>query len=53
MDRTIAEHAAIVDALEQRNLDLACAWMTVHVASVEAWVERAALDAARHSQPSP
>jgi GntR family transcriptional repressor for pyruvate dehydrogenase complex len=43
MDRTIAEHTAIVDALEHRNPEVARAWMVVHVASVEEWVVRAAL----------
>jgi GntR family transcriptional repressor for pyruvate dehydrogenase complex len=43
MDRTIAEHTAIVDALEHRNPEVARAWMVVHVASVEEWGERAAL----------
>jgi GntR family transcriptional repressor for pyruvate dehydrogenase complex len=45
MDRTIAEHTAIVDALEHRKADVARAWMIVHVASVQEWVERAALEA--------
>jgi GntR family transcriptional regulator, transcriptional repressor for pyruvate dehydrogenase complex len=39
IDRTIAEHRAIFVALEQRRPELAQAWMTVHLASVEAWLE--------------
>jgi GntR family transcriptional repressor for pyruvate dehydrogenase complex len=40
-ERTLAEHEAIVDALEHRRPDLARALMTVHIASVEAWLELA------------
>jgi GntR family transcriptional repressor for pyruvate dehydrogenase complex len=38
LDRTLAEHRAIVDALEARDPDLAYAAATVHVAGVESWV---------------
>jgi DNA-binding FadR family transcriptional regulator len=41
IDRTIAEHRAICDALEQRRPELVHAWMTVHLASVEAWLQSA------------
>jgi GntR family transcriptional repressor for pyruvate dehydrogenase complex len=41
IDRTVAEHRAILDALEHHSPDLARSWMTAHVASVEAWLERA------------
>jgi GntR family transcriptional regulator, transcriptional repressor for pyruvate dehydrogenase complex len=41
IDRTIAEHRAIVEALEQRRPELAASWMTVHLASVEAWLQSA------------
>ena len=41
IDRTIAEHRAIYEALECGRPDLARAWMTVHLASVEAWLESA------------
>ena len=41
IDGTIAEHRAICDALEQRRPELADAWMTVHLASVEAWLQGA------------
>jgi GntR family transcriptional regulator, transcriptional repressor for pyruvate dehydrogenase complex len=41
IDRTIAEHRAIFDALEQRRPELAQSWMTVHLASVEAWLQSA------------
>jgi GntR family transcriptional repressor for pyruvate dehydrogenase complex len=41
IDRTIAEHRAIYDALEQRRPELAQAFMTAHLASVEAWVQSA------------
>jgi DNA-binding FadR family transcriptional regulator len=38
-ERTIAEHEALVQALERRRADLARALATVHVAGVEAWLE--------------
>ena len=41
VDRTIAEHTAIADALEHHQPELARAWMAVHLASVEAWLEQA------------
>ena len=41
IDRTIAEHRAICDAIEHRRPELARAWMAVHLASVEAWLELA------------
>jgi GntR family transcriptional regulator, transcriptional repressor for pyruvate dehydrogenase complex len=41
IDRTMAEHRAIFDAIEHRQPELARSWMTVHVASVEAWLELA------------
>jgi GntR family transcriptional regulator, transcriptional repressor for pyruvate dehydrogenase complex len=41
IDRTIAEHRAIFEALAQRRPELAQAWMTVHLASVEAWLQSA------------
>ena len=41
IDRTIAEHRAIYEALEQRRPEMARAWMTVHLTSVETWLESA------------
>jgi GntR family transcriptional regulator, transcriptional repressor for pyruvate dehydrogenase complex len=38
VDRTVAEHRAIVTALEARQPDLARSWATVHVAGVEQWL---------------
>jgi DNA-binding FadR family transcriptional regulator len=38
VSRTLAEHRAILDALEQREPDLARSWATVHIASVEQWL---------------
>jgi GntR family transcriptional repressor for pyruvate dehydrogenase complex len=46
IDRTIAEHRAILDALHRRDPELARSWATVHVAGVEEWV-RSALEASR------
>jgi GntR family transcriptional regulator, transcriptional repressor for pyruvate dehydrogenase complex len=41
IDRTVAEHQAICDAIEQQSPELARAWMSVHIASVEAWLRHA------------
>ncbi|TCO53581.1 GntR family transcriptional repressor for pyruvate dehydrogenase complex [Actinocrispum wychmicini] len=38
VDRTVAEHRAIVAALAARQPDLARSWATVHVAGVEQWL---------------
>jgi DNA-binding FadR family transcriptional regulator len=46
IDRTVAEHQAICDAIERRSPELARAWMAAHIASVEAWL-RHALEASR------
>ena len=39
IERTIAEHRAIVDALERHRPEVARAWMIAHISSVEAWLE--------------
>jgi GntR family transcriptional repressor for pyruvate dehydrogenase complex len=41
IDRTVAEHEAICDAIERGSPELARAWMGVHLASVEAWLRQA------------
>jgi DNA-binding GntR family transcriptional regulator len=46
IDRTVAEHQAICDAIERRSPELARAWMAAHIGSVEAWL-RHALEASR------
>lgn len=38
LDRTFAEHRAILGALRRRDPDLARSWASVHVAGVEDWV---------------
>ncbi|WP_433267719.1 FadR/GntR family transcriptional regulator [Actinosynnema sp. CS-041913] len=38
VDRTVAEHRAIVDALAAHQTELARSWSTVHVAGVERWL---------------
>jgi GntR family transcriptional regulator, transcriptional repressor for pyruvate dehydrogenase complex len=38
VDRTVAEHRAIVDALAAHQPELARSWSTVHVAGVEQWL---------------
>lgn len=55
--RTIAEHAAIVDALAARNGELARAYEIIHVNGVITWLrstlDSAALGAARGRRPPP
>ena len=38
VERTLAEHTAILDALEARDAEAARAWATVHIANVERWL---------------
>jgi len=38
VERTLAEHAAILDALEARDAEAARAWSTVHISNVERWL---------------
>ncbi|MBR7832806.1 FadR family transcriptional regulator [Actinospica durhamensis] len=38
MERTLAEHAAILDALEAGDAEAARSWSTVHIANVERWL---------------
>ena len=38
LERTLAEHASILDALEARDAEAARAWSTVHIANVERWL---------------
>ena len=40
--RTLAEHTAIVDAIEIGDGEAARAWMTAHIAGVENWLRQAA-----------
>lgn len=41
VDRTLSEHAAIVDALERGDAELAKALLTVHISGVEHWLRQA------------
>ena len=36
--RTLAEHRAILDALESHDPAVARSWSTVHIASVQQWL---------------
>jgi GntR family transcriptional regulator, transcriptional repressor for pyruvate dehydrogenase complex len=38
--RTLAEHAAIFEAIRTRNPEMARLWSTIHVAGVEDWLRR-------------
>ncbi|WP_328992130.1 FadR family transcriptional regulator [Kribbella sp. NBC_01245] len=42
VERTLAEHNAILDALEAGDADAARAWMTAHIVGVETWLRKAA-----------
>jgi len=39
-DRTQAEHRAILDAIADRQPEVARAWATVHIAGVEQWLQK-------------
>lgn len=41
VERTLAEHRAIVDAMELGRDDLVRSWVTVHISGVESWLRRA------------
>jgi GntR family transcriptional repressor for pyruvate dehydrogenase complex len=41
--RTLAEHTAILDAIADRQPEVARAWATVHIAGVEEWLRRTLL----------
>ncbi len=41
VERTLAEHRAIVDAMALGNTDLVRSWVTVHISGVESWLMRA------------
>jgi GntR family transcriptional repressor for pyruvate dehydrogenase complex len=52
LERTIAEHREILDALGRGDPELARSWATVHVSGVEEWV-RSALEAGRALDAGP
>ncbi len=41
VDRTLSEHAAIIDALERGDTELARSLVTVHISGVEHWLRQA------------
>ena len=41
LERTLAEHRAIYDAIIARDSDLARSWATVHIGGIESWLRRA------------
>lgn len=41
VDRTLAEHGAIIEALERGDADLAKSLLTVHISGVEHWLRQA------------
>jgi GntR family transcriptional repressor for pyruvate dehydrogenase complex len=47
VDRTLAEHRAILDALERGDAELAQALTTVHISGVEQWLHDGVRLAAR------
>jgi GntR family transcriptional repressor for pyruvate dehydrogenase complex len=38
LERTLAEHRAIYDAIQARDADLASSWATIHVSGIESWL---------------
>jgi GntR family transcriptional regulator, transcriptional repressor for pyruvate dehydrogenase complex len=51
VERTLAEHRAIVDAMSSRNADLVRSWVTVHISGVESWLRRAGLTSENGDEP--
>jgi GntR family transcriptional regulator, transcriptional repressor for pyruvate dehydrogenase complex len=49
----LAEHRAIVEALNTRQAEVARAWATVHVAGVESWLRPGAMAASLRNAPGP
>lgn len=41
VDRTLAEHRAIVDAIASHEPDVARSWSTVHISGIELWLREA------------
>lgn len=41
VERTLAEHRAIIDAMARGNAELVRSWVTVHISGVESWLRRA------------
>lgn len=41
VQRTMAEHLAIIDAMSARQPDIARSWSTVHIAGIEMWLREA------------
>lgn len=52
VDRTMAEHRAIVDAIASRDPDVARSWSTVHIAGIEMWLREALVSGARPTEAS-
>ena len=44
LERTLAEHRAIHQAIMNRDADLARSWATVHVAGIETWLRTTLTD---------
>jgi GntR family transcriptional regulator, transcriptional repressor for pyruvate dehydrogenase complex len=49
VERTMAEHRAIVDAIAAREPDVARSWSTVHIAGIELWLREALGDSVGNS----
>ena len=53
VERTLAEHRAIVEAMSLGNTDLVRSWVTVHISGVESWLRRAGETVAGLEGPAP
>lgn len=52
VERTLAEHRAIVDSMRLGNAELVRSWVTVHISGVESWLQRAGQTAGDGSHPN-
>ncbi len=52
VERTLAEHRAIIDAIALGNPELVRSWVTVHISGVESWLRRAGQTAEGWQDPT-
>lgn len=53
VERTLAEHRAIIDSIALGNAELVRSWVTVHVSGVESWLRRAGETSEAWYAPTP
>ena len=52
VERTLAEHRSIVEAMALGNTDLVRSWVTVHISGVESWLLRAGKPVGAPGEPA-